>query len=69
MTIGERLALFRFRHGLTQKEVAEAFDPGGGTDVSCISRWETGKVAPSRFTAEALEKFMAKADRKAGLAS
>ena len=63
MTIGDKLVLFRAQYGLTQKDLAEAFDSSGKTDGACVSRWETGKVTPSRFTAQALGDYMAKVDK------
>ena len=65
MTIGDRLVLFRAQYSLTQKELADGFDPRGKTDGACVSRWETGKVTPNRFTTQALEAYMAKVDEEA----
>lgn len=39
----ERIQLFRTELGYTQEDLADLC----GVDVSCISRWETGKWSPS----------------------
>ena len=48
--LARRLAAVRTKRGLTQMAAASL----AGTDSTMWSRWERGKVAPNRYTLEAL---------------